>query len=240
MIKLEIAAFSLEGALLANKHKVHRIEFCENFLEGGITPSYGQLKLAREKINTQLFAMIRPRGGDFLYTDSEFESMLLDIEICKNLHYDGIVIGCLNKNGEVEVNQLKQFVSIAKPMEITFHRAFDRVKNPYKSLEKIIQLGCNRILTSGLQHNAHKGLALLKELIKIANKSICIMPGAGITSTNIKYILEESGANEVHSSAKKQFPSLMDFTNKNILDKNSYNSIDENEIVQMLDIILEM
>ncbi|MCX8481758.1 MAG: copper homeostasis protein CutC, partial [Sediminibacterium sp.] len=220
MIKLEIAAFSLEGALLANKHKVHRIEFCENFLEGGITPSYGQLKLAREKINTQLFAMIRPRGGDFLYSNSEFESMLSDIEICKQLKYDGIVVGCLNKNGDIEINLLKQIVALAKPMEITFHRAFDRVNNPYKSLEKIIKIGCNRVLTSGLQSNAISGLALLKELIKLANNSISIMPGVGVVSKNIKYIIEETGASEIHSSAKKQFPSLMDFTNNNIIEKN--------------------
>ena len=232
-IKLEIACFSLEAAIRANQFDIDRIEFCENYLEGGITPSYGQIKLARQNVQKDLYIMIRPRGGDFVYNENEFQSMLLDIEICKQLHCDGIVIGFLNIDGTIDIQKLQEAVTRAKPMGVTFHRAFDRAIHPHKALEKIIESGCERILTSGQKPSAMEGIQLIKELVQLAKNEIKIMAGAGITSANSKQMIEETGVTELHSSAKKQIPSKMEYINTNFIEKNVYQLIDEDEIKKM-------
>ncbi len=207
---LEIVAFNLQSAILAAESGADRIEICGNIADGGTTPSFGDLKMAREKIQISLFSMVRPRGGDFLYNDEEFEAMKSDTEICKNLGYDGIVTGMLSKNGTVDKIKLKEIVKMAVPMQVTFHRAFDRTRNPLEALEDIIECGCKRILTSGQHQFAINGIEIISELNTKANDRIIIIPGGGISAKNIKEIALNTGAKEIHSPAKVILPSKME------------------------------
>ena len=173
--KFEICANSVESCLAAQEGGANRVELCAGIPEGGTTPSYGEIKIARKLLHqTKLHVIIRPRGGDFLYTPLEIERMEEDIRLCRELGVDGVVIGCLTEDGEVDMEANRQLVELAKggneqkPMSVTFHRAFDRAANPQKALEDIISLGCDRILTSGQQPKAVEGVALLAELKKIA------------------------------------------------------------------------
>lgn len=201
---LEIASFTLEGALQASEAGAHRIELCDNAEEGGTTPSYGMLKLAKEKIKIPIFPIIRPRGGDFVYSADEFEAMKHDILICKELGFDGVVIGILLKDGNIDIQRTTELVNLAKPMQVTFHRAFDRSINPIKALEEIIDCGCSRILTSGQFPSVMNGLSLVKQLIKEAADRILIMPGSGLKSSNVTEIAIETGAKEFHTAARKK------------------------------------
>jgi copper homeostasis protein len=169
---LEIAVFNIESALTAIAAGADRIEFCENPMEGGTTPSYGSLKTLIQKTSTPIFPIIRPRGGDFLYSDDEFDSMKSDLLLVKELGYPGAVIGMLKKDGHIDINRTAELVSIAGNMEITFHRAFDRCIDPLKGLEDIIQTGCKRILTSGQVPNVANALPLIAELVNNANGRI--------------------------------------------------------------------
>jgi copper homeostasis protein len=187
---LEIAVFNIESALLAVSAGADRLELCENPGEGGTTPSYGTLKIVREKVNIPVFPIIRVRGGDFLYSDDEYAVMKKDIELCKQLGFEGVVIGLLHADGSVDAERTKELVDIAYPMEVTFHRAFDRAADPLAAMETIINCGCHRILTSGQVPNAGDGKELIKQLIEQANDRIIIMPGSGVRSSNIKEIAE--------------------------------------------------
>jgi copper homeostasis protein len=186
---LEIAVFNIESALTAIAAGADRIEFCENPMEGGTTPSYGSLKTLIQKTSTPIFPIIRPRGGDFLYSDDEFDSMKSDLLLVKELGYPGAVIGMLKKDGHIDINRTAKLVSIAGNMEITFHRAFDRCIDPLKGLEDIIQTGCKRILTSGQVPNVANALPLIAELVNNANGRITIMPGSGVRANNINQII---------------------------------------------------
>ncbi|RYE16290.1 MAG: copper homeostasis protein CutC [Sphingobacteriaceae bacterium] len=211
MIKIEICAGSVTSALAAQEGGAHRVELCDNLKEGGTTPSYGMLLLARKNLSIKLFPIIRPRGGDFLYSDLEFEVMKEDIITCRNLGCDGVVFGILTKDGEVDVARCSALKKLAGNLETTFHRAFDRCKNPFKALEEIIEMGFERILTSGQEISAVKGASLLEKLVKQANGRIIIMPGAGVRPDNLKELIEQTGAQEYHTSAKKIFKSEMVF-----------------------------
>ena len=167
---LEIAVFNITSALSAIDAGADRIEFCENPMEGGTTPSYGSLKTLIHKTKTPVFPIIRPRGGDFLYSDDEFDSMKTDLLLVKDLGYPGAVIGLLNKNGHIDIERTAALVSIAGNMEITFHRAFDRCIDPLKGLEDIIQTGCKRILTSGQVPHVSNNLPLITQLVNNAKK----------------------------------------------------------------------
>lgn len=213
MIKIEICAGSIASALAAQKGGAFRVELCDNLKEGGTTPSYGMLLLARKNLNIKLFPIIRPRGGDFLYSNLEFEVMKEDIITCRKLGCDGVVFGILTKDGEVDVARCSALKKIAGNLETTFHRAFDRCKNPFKALEEIIEMGFERILTSGQEISAIKGASLLKKLIKQANGRIIIMPGAGVRPDNLKELITETGATEYHSTAKSIVASKMIFRN---------------------------
>ena len=209
--KLEICLDSVESAIEAEKGGADRVELCDNLFEGGTTPSYGEIKLTREKINIGLQVIIRPRGGDFCYTDIEFEVMKQDIQLCKELGVDGVVIGILLPDGSIDVTRSKELVNLARPMNVTFHRAFDMANDYKKALEDVIETGANRLLTSGQESSAIEGMFLIKELLTIAKDKIIIMPGAGITNSNIDFFLKETNAKEIHLAVQKSSKSKMKF-----------------------------
>src|SRR5690554_3294846 len=218
IMTLEICANSIHSALAAQHAGAHRVELCENLNEGGTTPSYGTILNTRKHLHIPLFVLIRPRGGDFLYTEEEFEIMKTDIEICKTLKCDGVVVGILTKDGEVDVDRTRELVKLASPMGVTFHRAFDRCNDPFKALELIIETGCERILTSGLKNSAWEATELIKQLVEKAGNRISIMPGAGINSSNISGLKNITKAKEYHTSAKIGRPSLMNYQNPALTD----------------------
>lgn len=234
---LEVIAFTIESVLVAQKSGAHRIELCDNPGEGGTTASYGMIKTAREKTSLQLFPIIRPRGGDFLYSPEEFEIMKRDVLLCKELGCDGVVIGCLQADGSVDKARTATLVEEAYPLGVTFHRAFDRVANPFEALEDVIGCGCERILTSGLKPAAPDGVELLADLVRQANERIIIMPGSGIRSTNIKEIAEKTEATEFHSSARVNIPSAMSFVNTAMNESLYAINLNEGEVKTMLEVL---
>ena len=212
--KLEICANSVQSCIEAQKGGAYRVELCAAIPEGGTTPSYGDIAVARELLNeTKLNVIIRPRGGDFLYSELEHKIMVKDIEMCRQLGVDGVVIGCLTPDGDVDMPRCGELIGAAGEMDVTFHRAFDKCSDPFKSLEDIISLGCSRILTSGQQPKAEQGVELLKKLVKKAGSRIIIMPGSGINEDNIVKIASETGAVEFHLSAREAVESKMKFKN---------------------------
>lgn len=210
-INLEICSNSSHSAVQAQLGGATRVEFCQNLENGGITPSYGQIKRARMLLHIGIHVLIRPRAGDFVYSDSEFEEMKTDIAFCKDAGCDGVVLGVLRPDGSVDKERNAELVALAKPMTVVFHRAFDRTNDPVVALEEVIELGFDRVLTSGLRNTAEEGVMLLKELIIQADGRIDIMPGAGVTEDNIIPILEATGAVSIHSSAKVSVASRMTF-----------------------------
>ena len=230
---LEVAVFNIESALLAAKAGADRIELCENPYDGGTTPSYGTLKTVREKINIPVFPIVRARGGDFLYSEEEFEVMKKDVALIKDIGFEGMVIGLLKKDGTIDIQRTLRLVELAYPLEVTFHRAFDRAAEPLQALEDVIKCGCQRILTSGQVSHAFDRKELIKQLIQQADNRIIIMPGSGVRSSNIKALIEFTGAEEVHSSARKIVPSQMQFIQKTMNENLENISVDENEIRKM-------
>lgn len=231
---LEIIGFNIESCITAQAAGANRIELCDNAAEGGTTASYGFIKAAREALQIELYPIIRPRGGDFLYSDAEFEIMKTDVQLCKELSCDGVVIGILNKDGSIDKKRCSKLISLAYPLGITFHRAFDRCNDPLKALEDIIDIGCERILTSGQQPTAIEGMDLIKQLVKQADERIIIMPGSGVRSDNIKEIAVQTGAKEFHSSAKKMLASSMQYINSAMNENLDSVSVDESEIKEMV------
>lgn len=209
MIKLEICAGSVASCIAAQEGGAHRIELCDNLLEGGTTPSYATIVLARQKVEIDLYPIIRPRGGDFLYDDLEFAIMEKDVALCKKIGCNGIVIGLLTADGKVDIPRTRQLVDQAWPMGVTFHRAFDMTENPLQALKDIIDTGCERILTSGQRNTAPEGTELLKKLIELAEGEIIIMPGAGVRANNIEMLVKETGATEFHTTARSYVESGM-------------------------------
>ncbi len=193
------------------------MELCAGIPEGGTTPSYGEIKTAQALTShIDINVIIRPRGGDFLYTPAEIESMLQDIELCRELKVHGVVFGCLTKEGDVDVELMRRFIDAARPLSITCHRAFDVCRDPFVALEQLIDLGCDRILTSGQQSDAVKGIPLIAELVKRADGRIIIMPGCGVRESNIAKIEAETGAKEFHTSARRIIYSRMEYRNENV------------------------
>jgi copper homeostasis protein len=234
---LEVAGFNYQSAILAQQAGADRLELCENAAEGGTTPSYGTLKLVKEKISIPVFPIIRPRGGDFLYSDNEFEIMKQDIGVCKELGYEGIVIGLLNADGTVDKKRTAALVELATPMQVTFHRAFDRTAVAFLALEDIIECGCKRILTSGQYPDAMHGKKTIKKLVEQADGRIIIMPGSGVRAENIKELKEFTGAIEFHSSARSLSPSGMNFIKTTMKENLQSISVDVEEIKKMKDTI---
>ena len=230
---LEIAVFNIESALLAAKAGADRIELCENPYDGGTTPSYGTLKTVIEKISIPVFPIIRPRGGDFLYSDDEFEVIKKDVQLVKELGFKGFVVGLLNRDGSIDVKRTSILTQLASSLDVTFHRAFDRAKDPLQSLEDIISTGCKRILTSGQMPNAFDNKELIKQLNQQAAGRIIIMPGSGVRSNNIKELAAYTGVQELHSSARKVVASEMSFTCTSMQETLENMIVDEEEIKKM-------
>lgn len=208
---IEIAVFSLESAIAAFKAGAHRIELCSAPAEGGLTPSAATMRLARKYVKIPIHMMIRPREGDFCYSEKEFETMLLDVVAAKMVGMEGIAAGILNPDGTVDEKRMALLVDAAHPMNVTFHRAFDMVKDQDEALETIVYAGCSRILTSGGKQTAPEGVQNLAELVKKAGNRISIMPGSGINLDNIKNIAEITGAKEIHLSARYYVAGQMNF-----------------------------
>lgn len=226
----EVVVFSVEGAIAAQNGGADRIELCENVHDGGTTPSYGTIVQARKNLSILLHVMIRPRSGDFLYSDIEFETMKSDIEQCKAIGVDGVVFGILDRDAGVDKSRCKQLVELAKPMTSSFHRAFDRSKNPLLALEDVIECGFVRILTSGQKPTAMEGLNLILDLMRLSDKRIIIMPGSGVREDNILELISKSGAIEFHTSARNIKYSKMKYR-KNPLGIGSSFKLNEFEIL---------
>jgi len=237
---LDIAVFNITSALQAVEAGADRLELCENPLDGGTTPSYGTLKKVREKVSIPVFPIIRPHGGDFLYGNDEFEVMKQDIRVCKDLQFEGVVTGLLTIDGNIDTIRTQRLVELAWPMELTFHRAFDRAKNPLKALEDLISCGCNRILTSGQVPKAPDGKELIKELVEKAGERIIILPGSGIRADNIKDLASYTGARELHSSARKSILSAMQFQSGSMHEQLENITVDTKEIQLMKQALISL
>jgi len=203
---LEICANSYQSAKNAQEAGAYRVELCQELSVGGMTPSYGLLKQVTDTLSIPVFVLIRPRSGNFVYTEEEFDIMKQDIQLCKNLGCAGIVSGVLNKDNTIDIVRTKELIELSRPLQFTFHRAFDCVKDPKKSLEQLVDLEIDRVLTSGLETSAEKGLKLLKQLQEQANGRITILAGSGITSENAK-LFKEAGFKEIHASASTEIES---------------------------------
>lgn len=235
--QLEIIAFDIASCEIAQAAGASRIELCDNPADGGTTPSYGFIKAARKILNIDLYVMIRPRGGDFLYSESEFEILKSDIEMCRKLGCDGVVIGLLNRDGSVDKERTQALVELAHPLGVTFHRAFDRTRDPFAALEDIITTGCERILTSGQVPNCIDGSALIAELRKQAGDRIVIMPGSGLKSSNIIDVAKLTGASEFHASARVSSESGMNFERQSMDEELRTVTVDGREVKKMADLL---
>lgn len=237
---IEIAVFNYASALLASKAGADRIELCENATEGGTTPSYGTLKRVVETIDIPVFPIIRPRGGDFLYSEEEFEVMKHDIQLVKELGFQGLVTGLLLTDGNIDTERTKILVNLAYPLEITFHRAFDRAINPLQALEDVIACGCQRILTSGQVPNAFDGRVLIKQLVEQADDRIIIMPGSGVRSNNIAALATYTGVTELHSSARMLQASQMQYVQHTMQEDMCSVSVDSVEVTLMKQALISL
>lgn len=242
LVSLEVCANSVTSALAAQDGGAVRVELCENLYEGGTTPSYGEILIARKLLNINLYVLIRPRGGDFLYSDVEFEIMAEDVRYCIESGCDGIVIGILHPDGTIDKDRCRKLVELAKPhgVGVTFHRAFDMSADLFQSLEDIIEIGCERILTSGGRSSAMEGSAIISRLIKKAAGRIIIMPGCGISETNVADLVHYTGAKELHASARTRSQSQMLFKNEHIVmgenygDEFSVDTTDKERVIQII------
>jgi len=225
---IEIATSDFLTTKSAVEGGADRIELCANLAEGGTTPSYAHIKKCREAFDITLFPIIRPRGGDFLYTKDEFEIMKNDIKLCKELGCEGIVIGLLNMDGTIDMTRTSELIELAYPLDVTFHRAFDRCKDPFAALEELVEIGCQRILTSGQKPTVSEGVDLIAELNKKADDRIIIMPGSGVRKENIKMLAEKTSCIEFHSSLRGKAKSPMQFIHPAFAD--SAESYSNNEI----------
>ncbi len=219
LVSLEVCANSVTSAIAAQNGGAIRVELCENLFEGGTTPSYGEILMARKLLHIKLYVLIRPRAGDFLYTDLEFDIMMADIRYCIDAGCDGIVIGILNANGTIDKERCARMIDLAKQwgLGVTFHRAFDMFADMFQAMEEIIELGCERILTSGGKSTAMEGAGNIARLISKAAGRIAIMPGSGVSETNVADLVRFTGATEVHSSARVHVLSKMEYKNDHIV-----------------------
>jgi copper homeostasis protein len=231
---LEICCYNLESARIAAECGASRIELCSDPSAGGTTPAIGLIKSVRKKIDIELFPIIRIRGGDFLFSEEEFEVLLHEVTACKSAGCEGVVIGMLLKDGRVDMAKTSLLVEKAYPMGVCFHRAFDWTRNPFEALEEIIETGCERILTSGQQPTAILGAPLIRDLINQADGRIQVMPGSGIRSDNIRDIKIETKATQFHSSARILRKSSMDFVQPFMAEDQSVVMADRDEIKGMI------
>jgi len=207
----EICVDDVAGVRAAKTAGANRVELCGNLIEGGVTPSRGAIRQARTVGGIGLHVMIRPRGGDFLFDDDEFEEMRADTETAKSEGADGLVIGVLLANGSIDVARTRELIAISRPLSVTFHRAFDMTPDPFAALETLIDLGVDRVLTSGQETSALDGLPLIAELIRRFGDRIIVMPGGGITARNVERIVTSAAPRELHFAALEPVASRMQF-----------------------------
>lgn len=227
MITLEVCANSTQSAIEGQKGGAVRVELCDNLAEGGTTPSLSQIEITRQSIDIQLNILIRPREGDFLYSDLEFDIMKRDIHHCGKAKCNGVVFGILKADGTVDIERNRELIEIVRQygMSVTFHRAFDRSANIFKSLEDVINLGCDRILTSGGRKSAIEGKETISQLIEISGDRIIIMPGEGITEENISELVKATGLKEFHGSFRSRHKGGMKYISPVFNDINEEYSI---------------
>jgi copper homeostasis protein len=212
----EICIDSVAGARAASEAGAERVELCAALIEGGITPSRGLIRRARTIPKIKLQVMIRPRGGDFLFNDDEFAEMEFDIDTAKSEGADGVVIGLLRPDGRIDVERSLRLIERARPLSVTFHRAFDMTPDPFEALETLIGLGVDRVLTSGQEPSVLEGLPLITELVKHAGSKIIVMPGGGITARNIERIVAAANPKELHFAALQLAPGGMQFRREHV------------------------
>lgn len=201
---LEVCCGDLESALAAAQGGAQRVELCSALSADGLTPSAGLIAAVHRIPGIKMHVLIRPREGNFVYTEQEFEVMHEDVLLSKRLGADGVVIGALTPEGNIDVTHCRALIEAAQGMQVTFHRAFDQCRNPHQALEQIIEMGCSRLLTSGQQPTAEAGIPLLHELVQQANTRLIILPGAGVNAQNARTILDATGAQEIHGSLRSQ------------------------------------
>jgi copper homeostasis protein len=215
-VVLEVCADSVESALAAQRGGAHRIELCSGLVEGGTTPSSGLISTVRSRLSIPICVMVRPRGGDFCYGTDDFETMEQDVLTAKHLGADGVVLGILREDGRVDVERAKHLVELARPLKVTFHRAFDMSRDLKQSLEAMIAAGVDRVLTSGGEQRVEDGAAKVKELSHVASGRIAIMVGGGITESNAHRVIAATGIHELHASAAVSVASPMRYRNDSI------------------------
>lgn len=224
--KFEVCANGVESCLAAQEGGADRVELCAGIPEGGTTPSYGEIKVARETLTrTRLHVIIRPRGGDFLYTPLQLQRMEEDIKVCRQLGVDGVVFGCLNRDGNVDTAACERLMPLCEGISVTFHRAFDRCADPFRAMDDIIRLGFHRILTSGQQPHAIDGAPLLRQLQQRADGRIIILAGSGINESNIRQLQTETGVREFHFSLRELEPSAMAFSRASFEDEDAPHAV---------------
>jgi copper homeostasis protein len=231
---LEICCYNLESAVIAAEAGADRVELCADPASGGTTPGIGLIKSVRKKIRIELYPIIRIRGGDFLFSDEEFEVMIHEVEACKLAGCEGVVIGMLLPDGRVDKISTSRLIEKAYPMGVCFHRAFDWTRNPFEALEDVVEVGCERILTSGQQPTAILGAPLIKDLIVQAAGRIQIMPGSGIRAGNIVDLKNETGATVFHSSAITLRKSSMEYIQPFMNEEQTVVMADRHEIEEMI------
>src|SRR6218665_1783707 len=233
---IEIATSDFVTTRSAVQGGADRIELCANLAEGGTTASAGMIRQCRESFDVLLYPIIRPRGGDFLYSEEEFQIMLHDVKLSRELGCDGVVIGMLHADGRIDLPRTAKLVEAAYPLGVTFHRAFDRCLDPFAALEELIEVGCERILTSGQKPAAPDGVELIAQLNKVADHRITIMPGSGVRVDNVRQLADQTGCTELHSSLDRKTKSQMDFIHPGFASsEESYmnNAIDAEEVAQL-------
>ncbi len=213
---MEVCVDSVQSAITAQAAGAQRVELCDNLVEGGTTPSAGMIQICRQHLSIGLHVLIRPRRGDFLYSDLEFEVMRHDIQIAKEMGTDGVVLGVLLPEGNIDVVRTRELISLARPMSVTFHRAFDLTPDPFRALDDLLQLQVDRLLTSGQQPTAPEGAELISALCQKAGENLSVLPGGGINEDNLKALLEQTGVTEFHASAREFAPSKMTFRREEV------------------------
>ncbi len=215
-LTFEVCVDSVESAMAAEEAGADRVELCSDLLEGGLTPSYGMLKAARAMLRLKIMTMVRPRGGDFCYSDAEFRAMRHDVGAAKDLGADGIVLGLLSPDGTVDDDRTRELIALARPLPVTFHRAFDMTRDPIEALGALIGLGVDRVLTSGQEPTVWEGVELIAALVRRAAGRIIVMPGGGITEKNIGRIVTATGVSEVHFATLTRIEGRMTFRNPRV------------------------
>lgn len=212
----EVVVYNIESALNARQGGADRVELCDNPGGGGTTPSCGTISTLRDLLDMDLFVMIRPREGDFCYSEPEYAAMLRDIDRCRSIGADGVVFGILSPDGTIDRPRCRRLIEHARPLQVTCHRAFDMTRNPLQALEECVAVGFDRILTSGQKATALEGLPLITKLARAAGNRIAIMPGCGIDEQTVAAIVDEACISQIHISAEQQRPSRMEFRNEAI------------------------